>query len=588
MNKMEKQSIVKGKTVKQVRKLNLSGLGLREIPSYVFQYTNLTKLVLSRNAIKKIPQDISRLRKLKVLDLSYNDIEFLPAPIFKLPKLQVLAVGHNRIRKFPVQLKGCSVEVLIADHNLLKEIPNNSLDNLSRLIISNNPLEGEIITHKFDKLRYYDFRGTRLSIPPKEFFAEDCKGWPSNVSGTQVKRFVIDDTNVCPDLKSEKTGSIFISHSSKDKDVIEQFVDQILKLGIGIPNDSIFCTSIEGMGIENGAKMREWIHEHIKDCDLAFLMISPNYKNSEICLNEMGAIWALGKKEKILLLPGVDYDNMGWLEEIRQAGHIEKESTLDQLYDELTEHYGLKNKASEWGRQKKKFLGFCKGLSSTPTTSGDSTEKEKTDKIYLQCCNKVFDMLWYKKFSGWTEMLTCGTIPKIPTALLDNFDVLVQYLDSRAIYAGYDRFDALFRALSLLISDFLDVFDLYADGKEDICVIRTFYRENPHNPNYHEDLEDYKAYVDFIKNMTFEITRLCNSIITEARGLMVDYKPDFGIFAIDSIHHLRNVIVRLEYEEGEIYNGLKDFWEKAITRQFHREYSKERVARVLGEILDVK
>lgn len=64
---MKTESIVKGKTPKQVNKLNLTGKNLTEIPSFVFEYTNLTKLVLSRNAIRRIPKEIASLRKLEVL-----------------------------------------------------------------------------------------------------------------------------------------------------------------------------------------------------------------------------------------------------------------------------------------------------------------------------------------------------------------------------------------------------------------------------------------------------------------------------------------------------------------------------------------
>ena len=41
---------------------------------------------------------------------------------------------------------------------------------------------------------------------------------------------------------------IFISHSSKDKEVMEKFTDYILQLGIGLSHEDIFCTSIEEMG----------------------------------------------------------------------------------------------------------------------------------------------------------------------------------------------------------------------------------------------------------------------------------------------------------------------------------------------------
>lgn len=357
-------SIVKGKTIKQVQKINLSGLGLTEIPTEVFIHTNLTKLVLSRNAIKRIPKEIAKLKKLEVLDLTYNELTSLPAPVFKLPKLRVFAVGHNKITRFPAQIVGSSIKELIADHNQIKEIAPEALNGLTKLVISNNPLGGRIVTQLLPKLEYYDFRNTDLETPIVEFTPAVKKRWlPIHpIAITQKINKEIVDSVVKEKKDIMGKGCIFISHSSKDKAVIESFVDYILQLGIGLPVEKISCTSIQGMGIQNGAKMREWIQEKIETCSLALLMMSTNYKASEICLNEMGAIWALNKPVKILLLPGVEYDNFGWLEEIRQAGHIDQSEALDELYDELTEEFRLIKKAAVWNNNKMKFLEGCKAM----------------------------------------------------------------------------------------------------------------------------------------------------------------------------------------------------------------------------------
>lgn len=361
---MDKQSpIVKGKSVKQVRKLNLSGQNLTEIPAYVFEHTNLKKLVLSRNALSRIPKEIAKLKKLEVLDLTYNKLDTLPAPVFKLPKLRVLAVGHNNLKKFPAQLNGASVRELIADHNQIEKIEPDALDGIEKLIISNNPVSGMIITHSVPKLLSYDFRNTGLIAPSAEFLNPECKGWPSK----QVESVKIEDApkeamKEVPQTTDIGKGFIFISHSSKDKELVDKFNDHILQLGIGLTDERVRCTSINGLGIPNGEEMRTWISSNIKNCSLAFLILSPNYKRSEICLNEMGAIWALDIPVKLLLWPGLDYKDIGWLEEIRQAGHINDDSELDELFDELTEKFGLKKKVTKWGDQKKKFLDFCERL----------------------------------------------------------------------------------------------------------------------------------------------------------------------------------------------------------------------------------
>ena len=45
---------------------------------------------------------------------------------------------------------------------------------------------------------------------------------------------------------------VFISNSSRDRNIVERFVDNILQLGIGLSPEDFFCASIEDMGIKNG------------------------------------------------------------------------------------------------------------------------------------------------------------------------------------------------------------------------------------------------------------------------------------------------------------------------------------------------
>jgi len=586
---MEKRSIVKGKTVKQVRKLNLSGQGLKEIPSYVFEYTNLTKLILSHNFISKIPQEISRLKKLEVLDLTYNKISSLAAPVCKLPKLRVLALGHNQLKKFPKQLVGSSIKQLIADHNQIIELDSYVLDGLSKIVISYNPIRGQIIDHKLSNLSFLDIRKTNLEPPNMMFLPEDCRTYfQLTVSHVEME---YDDSQIMNsafnDNQETRDKILFISHSSKDKAIIVKFVDQILRLGIGVPSSCIRCTSIEENGIQNGAKMRDWIHQQIKDCRLSFLMISPNYKDSEICLNEMGAIWALEKDVRIFLLPGVDYNTFGWLEEIRQAGKIVDESALDLLRDDLTELYERTNSTADWGRHRREFLDYCKSITQYDNTGKEkSSNPEITNNIYLRCITQVFDYLDYHNYSGWSELVINGGSPRMANNVYDGLEDLITYLDSRASYHGYELLDKLLVRLSLLVYDFLSVFGIYCDEKNDICYIRPFYKEMRYNPNYDNDLEDYNAYVGLIRNMVFELTRLCNAILREARNLSIDFMSDFGIFTIDGFLHQGTTIIKFEYEEGESYSGLRDFVDTAMTRKYHIKYSKERVTKILGKLVE--
>lgn len=108
---------------------------------------------------------------------------------------------------------------------------------------------------------------------------------------------------------------IFISHSSKDLNFVKFFIENILLLGLDIPSERIFCSSMEGQGIKSGQYIPDSLKEEINKSALALLFISKNYKSSEICLNEIGATWAVLDKENIIpiLLPDVDFGELGVL-----------------------------------------------------------------------------------------------------------------------------------------------------------------------------------------------------------------------------------------------------------------------------------
>ena len=161
--------------------------------------------------------------------------------------------------------------------------------------------------------------------------------------------------------KENHAKRIFISHSSKDKDIMEKFTDHILQLGIGLSHEDIFCTSIEEMGIKNSEDIRRHIRENVRSADFSFLMISKNYKASEICLNEMGAVWATDNRVRYYILPDVDFNEIGWLCDAYKADKLADSVALDNLERELTDFYGLSRKGGEWSRQRQNFIDYLGG-----------------------------------------------------------------------------------------------------------------------------------------------------------------------------------------------------------------------------------
>ena len=166
--------------------------------------------------------------------------------------------------------------------------------------------------------------------------------------------------NLFDKTSAKSAKKIFISHSSKDKTIVEAFTN-LLRLGANISLDDIFCTSIDDGRIKNGDDIRLHIQNNVNFADFAILLISPNYKQSEICLNEMGAVWAVDKKVRTYVLPGLQESEVGWLIDTKVAEKINDPVALAALYDEFVKFYKLTGNTQLWTAQAEKFLTtICK------------------------------------------------------------------------------------------------------------------------------------------------------------------------------------------------------------------------------------
>ena len=167
---------------------------------------------------------------------------------------------------------------------------------------------------------------------------------------------------------------IFISHSSEDKDIINGFINMILKLGCGFKRDEIFCT-LNHTAIRTGDDFRNEIIKNMKDCDFILCMISENFKRSEVCANEMGAIWAIeGKRILPFKFPNISFKEIGFLNVVKQSADITDKSKLDELYNELLNYYGM---APDWINYNQQTADFIQLVN---------------DKIMLEYTPKYDDM----------------------------------------------------------------------------------------------------------------------------------------------------------------------------------------------------
>lgn len=155
------------------------------------------------------------------------------------------------------------------------------------------------------------------------------------------------------------TCKVFISHSSKDKAIVDAFIDDILVGSLAIKVADIFCTSTDGTKITSGENWRDYIRQTLLDAQVTFLIITPNYKESEICLNEMGASWIASRHVVPLIVEPVSYRSVGVLQEVKQVERMLDEYSLDKLRDFLQHLLNIPVKdikSDRWTIKKKEFI----------------------------------------------------------------------------------------------------------------------------------------------------------------------------------------------------------------------------------------
>ena len=171
---------------------------------------------------------------------------------------------------------------------------------------------------------------------------------------------------------------IFISHSSKDEKIIKQFTKDILIAGCGVRPNEIFCT-LDNSTIHTGDDFRSEIVRGMKECDFILLMISNNYKESEVCLNEMGAAWTLDNKTILpLVLPDCSFENMGFVYKVKQGASITDKTKLDELYNDICSSYNIAQDWVHFNQCKEDFvnsINVLRKVADSATKSDANAEK---------------------------------------------------------------------------------------------------------------------------------------------------------------------------------------------------------------------
>ena len=148
---------------------------------------------------------------------------------------------------------------------------------------------------------------------------------------------------------------VFISHSSKDLDVVAPFVKMLSSLGLD--SSKLFCSSVEGYGIPLRENIYDYLkREFIEKNTFVVMIMSDNYYNSKPSLNEMGAAWVMSKEYVHILINGFEFNQIEGAVDPQKIGFkIEDKYRLNEFKDNLIKELRLPPVAN-WPQIRDEFL----------------------------------------------------------------------------------------------------------------------------------------------------------------------------------------------------------------------------------------
>ncbi len=149
---------------------------------------------------------------------------------------------------------------------------------------------------------------------------------------------------------------IFVSHATADSELVEQFVDVVLK-SCGLTETDIFVSSIPGMDIPAGSDLLDAVRAEVSDTTLVIAVITPTYPTRPVCVAELGAAWGVAGKLLPVLAPGIDRDRLDGVLTGMKVDYLDQEKALDHIAERIETETGRRPVSpASWTRAKQRWL----------------------------------------------------------------------------------------------------------------------------------------------------------------------------------------------------------------------------------------
>lgn len=156
--------------------------------------------------------------------------------------------------------------------------------------------------------------------------------------------------------KMQARNRVFVSHSSENVKVVNDFVRLVLEAGIGVPASQIFFSARAG-SIPAGKYYIPYIREQLVDARLVIGWITPQFYNSAFCMCELGAAWASVPDGFIPILDSIGYDQTKAVLSGMQAYLAKKREDLNALRELVTAALGVTpTPHNRWEEERDEFL----------------------------------------------------------------------------------------------------------------------------------------------------------------------------------------------------------------------------------------